>query len=182
MFAVTVESILLVLLIVGVAVGLGTYRVLLAKRRVSQWKKGHGPGHESFIEIPHKRDVVFPMAGEILASEYTVTTVARVERMLLGEKASGKRTERVTVRVAPTLEGCEVIFVRLGPGWKSMPAGTNGPEAERFFSALLARLGLGAPQQLQPPAADPGAHPAQLAHAPQQPYQGGAPSGGYPSH
>lgn len=158
-FAVTVESVLLVLLIVGVAVGLGVYRVLLAKRRVSQWKKGHGPGHDSFVELPYKRDAVFPLAGEILASEYRVTTVARVERLLLGEKATGKRIERVTVRVAPTLEGCEVIFVRLGPGWKSMPAGTNGPEAERFFSALMARLGMAGPQQ---------------------PYQGSA-GGGYPA-
>lgn len=180
LFAVTVESVLLVLLIVGVAVGLGVYRVLLAKRRVSHWRKGHGPGHESFIELPYKRDAVFPVAGEILASEYSVTTVARVERLLLGEKAGGKRTERVTVRVAPTLEGCEVIFVRLGPGWKSMPAGTNGPEAERFFSALMARLGLSGPQQFQqPPQA--GAQPAPFAQAPQQPYQGGAPSGGYPA-
>lgn len=158
--------------------------MLLAKRRVSQWRKGHGPGHESFIELPYKRDAVFAIAGEILGSEYTVTTVARVERLLLGEKSGGKRVERVTVRVAPTLEGCEVIFVRLGPGWKSMPAGTNSPEAERFFGALTARLGMttqvGAPQQLQPGAQAP-AQPAPLAHAPEQPYQGGAPGGGYPT-
>lgn len=40
-----------------------------------------------------------------------------------------------------------------------MPAGTNGPEAERFFSALMARLGMAGPQQ---------------------PYQGSA-GGGYPA-
>lgn len=145
--AVTVESVLLVLLILGVAVGLGVYRVLLAKRRISHWKKGHGPGHESFIELPYKRDDVFPIAGELLASDYTVTTVARVERLLLGEKSAGNRAERVTVRVSPTLEGCEVLFVRLGPGWKALPAGTNSPEAERFFSALMGRLGMNAQTQ-----------------------------------
>lgn len=142
LIAVTVESVLLVLLLVGAAVGLAVSRILLARRRIWQWRKGHAPGHESFMEIPYKRDVVFPIVAELLSGEYNVTTVVRVERLLLGEKPLGKRTERITVRVAPTLEGCEVIFSRLGPGWKAIPKDSNSPEAERLFGALMTRLNM----------------------------------------
>lgn len=142
MLAVTIESVLFVLVIIGAIAGVIASRIYLVRRQSSNWRKGHGPGHESFLELPYNRDQVFQVAHEVLAQDFTVNRVARVERLMLGEGKSTKgRGERVTVRVDPTLQGCELLFIWLGSGWKSIPAGANSPVAEHFFNGVSARLG-----------------------------------------
>ncbi len=137
----TFEGFLFYASIIGAIVGFVAYRVYLARRRVEMWEQGHAPGHESFLELPYPRDVAFLAAREVLPRHYTLAEIGDRERIILGtKKVWGVRTDRVSVKVDPTLQGCEVIFARLGPLWWRQKKGVPGPEGQVFFDDLLATL------------------------------------------
>lgn len=160
LLALTFEGFLFYALIVGLVVGFVAYRIYLAIKRVKMWETGHAPGHESYIEVHMPRDVVFKVVLDVFPAHYTVNFVRDTERMVMGsKKVFLVRTDRVTVKVDPTLAGAEVIFARLGPMWWRAQRGEESPEARRFFDDLIRRLD---------------------AWARQSGYAGGAPSGSPP--
>ncbi len=137
----TFEGFLFYASIVGAIVGFVAYRVYLARRRVEMWEQGHAPGHESFLELPYPRDLAFLAAREVLPRYYTLAEIGDRERIVLGTKKVWiLRTDRVSVKVDPTLQGCEVIFARLGPLWWRQKKGVPGPEGQAFFDDLVATL------------------------------------------
>jgi hypothetical protein len=141
LLALTFEGFLFYAVIVGTIVGFIAYRVYLAIKRVKMWETGHAPGHESFIEVHMPRDVVFRIVLDVLPAHYTVNFVRDRERMVMGSKKVYLiPTDRVTVKVDPTLAGCEVIFARLGPMWWRLEKGAESPEARAFFNDLIQRL------------------------------------------
>ena len=141
MLALTFEGFLFYAAIVGSVVGFIAYRIYVASRRVALWKNGHAPGHESFMELPYPRDLVFLAAREIFPRHYTLETIGDRERIVLGTKKVWLlRTERVSVKVSPTLAGSEVLFARLGPLWWRQKKGVPTPEALAFFEDLRSTL------------------------------------------
>lgn len=173
LLGVTFEGVLFWVFIVGLVVGVTAWQIFMMQRRISQWRSGHAPGHDSYFELPYKRDDAFAVAQDVLVADYELSHIARIERLVLGLRPVGRgRHHRVTVRVEPTLSGSELIFSYLGPGWRRFKAGTNTADAERFCGEVMARLAAGAT------AASPGGQAAQP-----QPYaHGSAPEPGAPAY
>lgn len=141
MLALTFEGFLFYASIIGAIVGFIAYRIYVASRRIGMWKNGHAPGHKSFMELPYPRDISFVAAREIFPRHYTLEQTGDRERIILGTKKVWLiRTERVSVKVSPTLAGCEVIFASLGPLWWRQKKGVTTPEAQAFFDDLRSLL------------------------------------------
>ncbi len=137
MLAITFEAFFFYASIAAAIIGVVGYRIYLASRRINMWKKGHAPGHEAFLELPYPRDMAFLAAREILPRHYTLVDIGDRERIVLGMKRVWMiRNDRVSVKVNPTLAGCEVLFARLGPLWWKHKKGVESEEARAFFNDL----------------------------------------------
>jgi hypothetical protein len=183
--ALTFEGFLFYASIVGVVVGFIAYRIYLASRRVGMWKNGHAPGHESFMELPYPRDMAFLAAREVLPRHYSLEEIGDRERIVLGTKKVWIiRTDRVSVKVNPTLAGCEVIFARLGPLWWRQQKGVPAADAQAFFDDLVSTLsawhatGYGAGDQTAQDTASPLPTPSPPTSPPEPSQPGWVHSGG----